>query len=188
MSGVLTCGGVNAGSGSITCGVISASGSISTTAGLTCTSVNAGTGAVTCGGVSASGSISSVGGYTGGAFTGAGINMPSQGCGCNSLSIYYNGTIQAQATVVQQAENLPSANIAYFLNIANSGANAALMMNGNQVIDSTGIYIGKGLQSTSAVYAGSFGIYNVAVGVSGSFRSADNKTVTVNGGIITAIV
>jgi len=46
---------------------------------------------------------------------------------------------------------------------------------------------GSGLQANESVYAKDFGIYGVAVGVSGTFTSADGKTITVRGGIITGI-
>jgi subtilisin family serine protease len=69
----------------------------------------------------------------------------------------------------------------------------SLQVRGTQRIDTNGVYRGS-LQWNDHVYAGDFGIMAGgaagpvgAVGVSGSFTTANGKTVTVWGGIITAI-
>jgi hypothetical protein len=96
-------------------------------------------------------------GYGGGAFGGAGVNCPGFGASVQTLTLNPSGTQDA------------------------------IDINGKKCCDYNGTWSGNGLQANAQVLASQFGIFNVAWGVSGTFRSADGKTVTVNGGLILSI-
>ena len=66
-------------------------------------------------------------------------------------------------------------------------ASGKSLLNGSVTCIQNGIWIGNGVQCNSDVFGSLFGINGVATGVSGSFTSADGKTVTVTGGIVTGI-
>jgi hypothetical protein len=67
--------------------------------------------------------------------------------------------------------------------IAVSGA----IYNGGALVINNGIFSGFGVQTSSDIFGGLFGINGVAVGVSGTFTAASGQTITVNGGIVIGI-
>lgn len=183
-SGIATSGGVGCGSvscvasasqtGQVACLVLTCNSTTINNGGVSTNSIFS-SGAYTGGpfngsGVSVSGSVNASAGFTGGAFTGSGVNCPGYGIGCSSLQLN-GGPINGVSSLSASGD----------IQCSGSYYDAGI-----QVI-SNGIFSGHGMQTTSACYAGSFGIYGVAVGWNGTFRTGDSRTVTVNGGIITNV-
>lgn len=190
-SGAFVGAGVNVGSNGVGCGSVSCGASASNIGQvacvmLTCSSTTINSSGVSTNnmyssggysggpfngsGVSVTGGCNASGGFTGGAFTGAGVNCPGYGIGGSSLQLN-GGPINGVSTIATNSD----------IQCGGAYYNA-----GVQVI-ANGIFNGRGMQTNSACYAGSFGINGVAVGANGTFTTANGKTVTVNGGIITSI-
>jgi hypothetical protein len=110
-------------------------------------------------------------GYTNGSFTGAGVNVGANGVGCGSVSC--TGQITGEALAINP-----------------SGTTDAFTVSGKKCCDYNGTWSGNGLQANAQVAASQFGIFGQGwanAGIS-TFKSADGKTVTVNGGLVMSVV
>lgn len=186
--------------------------------------VLSGTGWVSASGVIAGSSFALIGNPTNpvinssGAFQGAGVNCPSYGVGCGSVSCgasaYQSGQVAClmltcNSTTINNSG--VSTNSVYSsggytggafngsnVSVSGSVVGGGVTSNGdmncsgtyyNQGITciSNGIFSGHGVQTTSAVYAGSFGIYGVVVGVTQTVTVATpgggSTTLRFNGGL-----
>jgi hypothetical protein len=109
-------------------------------------------------------------GYGGGAFGGAGVQVGANGISGGSLTV--TGQITGEALAINP-----------------SGTTPAFTVSNKTCCDYNGTWTGNGVQSTNPVAGQYFGIIGgVGAGwaVQGvwTFKTADNKTVTVNGGIV----
>jgi hypothetical protein len=159
ISGALTTNGLNAGSGAITGGSLNVGSGGVTGGTISGTSLVLGSGSINCGGI-----VGTSLGLGTGAVTCGTVNASSSISTVDPAGTS-GGKGNLSCTTLRQTND--------------SGTTFICAQNA--------IWSGQGVQTNSAVYAGSFGINGVAVGASGSFTTADGKTVTVNGGIITKI-
>jgi hypothetical protein len=106
-------------------------------------------------------------GYSGGLFSGSGVQTGGEVRG---------GALTTAGQITGEA-----------LAINPSGTTDAFTVSGRKCCDYNGTWSGNGVQANAVVLASQFGIFGVAYGISTTFRTGDNRTVTVNGGVITSI-
>jgi len=108
---------------------------------------------------------------SGGGFVGSGI-LISGPCTCGYLSTFGGGS----ATVDTQN-----------LNATGQVNTNTLVIAGRVAASGNAIWTGQGVQCNDWILGSQFGIFGVAMGVSGTFQALNGATIQVIGGIITHI-
>jgi hypothetical protein len=159
-SGAFVGAGVSCPSFGVGCGSVSCSASASQQGQVACLVLTCYSTTINYNGLSTN-SVFSSNGYTGGMFTGQGVDAGGSGVKCPVLTVTGTATVSG------------------VVNCGNLQVNGLACTNG-------GIWTGSGLQSNNAVYASVFGIYGVVVGVTENIQvtiPGGTATLKFNGGL-----